>query len=120
MSYTPGPWRQNGLFIEGGSRPDQRICYAYGAYTDCADAEAKANARLIAAAPELLEALREILAHVESDTTQLIAGQCTLCHTYRIIGHAAIAKAEGRDTPCLMQEDGHPLMVTDTEDPRDL
>ena len=46
---------------------------------------------------ELVAALKSILAHVEDmDVERLPRNQCTLCHTYRMIGHAAITKAEGR------------------------
>lgn len=53
---------------------------------------------LMASAPELLAALKTILEHVEDmDLERLGGNQCTLCHTYRMIGHDAIARAEGRD-----------------------
>lgn len=62
--YTPGPWRVNGTGI------DEQTIVADGKAvadipTDAAaglsDTEIFANARLIAAAPELLEALKECL-----------------------------------------------------------
>ncbi len=43
-----------------------------------------------------LEALKLILKHVEDSDVDRVGSQCTLCHTYRMIGHEAIAKAEGR------------------------
>lgn len=65
-SYTPGPWRQdNNQNGAGVSRP---VVKAKGRLVaDCAPnsklrgfAECEANARLIAAAPEMLEALEAI------------------------------------------------------------
>ena len=72
MSYTPGPWRVNESKIGSGANSSdlteivgpqrngaQRlIAKMYG----CAHPEGQANARLIAAAPELYEALRDIYA----------------------------------------------------------
>jgi hypothetical protein len=59
--HTPGPWRQGGvkeLSPTGKCREivadDGRIGLVYG----ITDADCKANAQLIAAAPELLEACR--------------------------------------------------------------
>ena len=71
--HTPGPWRvqpytwQRGnvsVFAPKFGRAPYGACVAY---TPCSDgvggaAGALANARLIAAAPELLEALRRLLA----------------------------------------------------------
>lgn len=65
MSHTPGPWRQGGmkeLMLNQKCREivadEGRIGLVYG----IADDDNKANARLIAAAPELLEIVRELAA----------------------------------------------------------
>jgi len=50
-----------------------------------------------AAAKEMYAALKEILEHVEDMNIKRIGTQCTLCHTYRMIGHRALAKADGKD-----------------------
>jgi hypothetical protein len=65
MPHTPGPWKtierltasenSRGLAIRGGNR--KLIGEVYPLDSDIT-LEAKANARLIAAAPELLDALR--------------------------------------------------------------
>jgi len=111
--HTPWPWFQshrekpNGMFsTEVYDKEGQVICvlawhavsYEGGVYTD-----REANARLIAAAPDLLEALKAALGHCDcSDATGrgLIpcseANPCAGCYTARM-GAAAIAKAEGRD-----------------------
>lgn len=61
--HTPGPWRISGKweFITGG-RDDQGVCYMNGMpYPSEKPGPAmRANARLIAAAPELLAALEKI------------------------------------------------------------
>ena len=94
--HTPGPWRvaprsdypeHADINVDAGTRGYVALCGKAG------DEEAEANARLIAAAPELLEALREVVA----------------CYVVRINGkvdvrraaaldraRAAIAMAEGR------------------------
>lgn len=72
MSYTPGPWiyEYNNADDSGGGqwyeifakgRNDaQLLWFPYNSTAD-REAEALANARLIAAAPELVEALQDIL-----------------------------------------------------------
>jgi hypothetical protein len=64
--HTPGPWIAVGFWVEHPSdkRPD--ICNCDPRSMDQegrSDAEILANARLIAAAPDLLEALRGALEH---------------------------------------------------------
>ena len=59
-NYTAGPWQlQNPeglLSVQVVKQPDKCICTVYKLFFE--DAEALANARLMAAAPELLEALQ--------------------------------------------------------------
>lgn len=64
MAHTPGPWHvhPNGCFIIGGSNPIASVGM------DCLPSEIMppsdedaANARLIAAAPEMLQVLKEVL-----------------------------------------------------------
>jgi hypothetical protein len=85
--YTPGPWTWGenfrGLYGEG---PDNEIL-TYEPYegmwlTYCNAREA--NARLIAAAPDLLEALRDVLRVVDCVVVEFD------------VARAAIAKAEGK------------------------
>ena len=40
------------------------------------------------------DALREILEHVEDMQIARVGSQCTLCHTFRKLGHAALALAQ--------------------------
>ena len=45
----------------------------------------------------LLAALKQIIGHVEDTSVdRQPPSMCTLCHTYRMIGHEAIDAAEGR------------------------
>lgn len=67
--HTPGPWqweKRGGAFraIEGPSGPSVAVTeeYAGDAWIDVSEA----NARLIAAAPEMLEALIQAAAHLSS------------------------------------------------------
>lgn len=52
--------------------------------------------RMERAAPELYEALKAILDHVEDMNVERVSSQCTLCHTFRMMGHAALAAADGK------------------------
>ncbi len=65
MKHTPGPWKEHEGFIIGRFNSDNEIhdicdprCAPPDANTIC---EMNANARLIAAAPELLSALQDLL-----------------------------------------------------------
>lgn len=81
--HTPGPWSFDGplsSIIVWGAEPDIRVCFM------TSDGPAKANARLIAAAPDLLEALRAFIAEAD-------AGHVTI-ETDKA-ARAAIARATG-------------------------
>ena len=85
-AFTPGPWRAGGslaVWQEAGGVVAQ--CYWVSGAIDVDVAEA--NARLIAAAPELYEALRLIRAEQRE-------GYC--CDATRAAADAALAKAEGK------------------------
>jgi len=90
MSYAPSPWRIAGRFDADAT---VSIVYGEGGWTICTleppievwQPDEIANARLIAAAPELLEALKTLLIEIKS-TGDL--------NTYN--ASRAIAKAEGR------------------------
>lgn len=63
MGHTPGPWGCDGTEVHAEHLV---ICTAYRSRTDdegnwMSNEEVEANARLIAAAPELLRALRNLL-----------------------------------------------------------
>jgi hypothetical protein len=97
--YTPGPWhtKREGLstiYVEanigGGWVQEVAACGP----TETAD-QKEANARLIAAAPELLEALERIAVLYEKDTDADNYEQAANAYEMRCIARAAIAKARG-------------------------
>ena len=93
--HTPGPWVEqpepDGAFtIWAGERQLSEI-----QPDDMGDAlPAEANARLIAAAPELLDALWQIVtdAEIDCDTVEIALGALS---DIRATARAAIAKAKG-------------------------
>jgi hypothetical protein len=93
-THTPGPWAIRSGIVYG---PNEQRVAAF---------EGLANARLIAAAPELLAALREVEGdsfHLDFNTGHSV---CNFCVCRQDEGHdpdctmqfvlAAIARAEGR------------------------
>lgn len=85
--HTPGPWRvvptgAGNVLIQSDS-VSQTVATVHGA-------EQAANARLIAAAPELLEALQLAVGIIENHPAM---GAMAVPPSFR----AAIAKAEGRE-----------------------
>lgn len=79
--HTPGPWSEHDGQIYAENDPKGRT-FALIPYYD-REPEQDANARLIAAAPELLAALRWVIGDDSSDEPCIVAAR------------AAIAKAEG-------------------------
>ena len=87
--HTPGPWRADSTnvseryrYVLGGRRLICRITKG--------DGESEANARLIAAAPELLEAL------IAAEQAFVEHGIPLACHASLFQIRAAIAKATGQ------------------------
>ena len=82
--HTPGPWtiagRETALKVVEARRSWMRVCFL------TSDGPCEANARLIAAAPDLLEALKEL-----TNSCDAIPG-CPVTTRARM----AIHKAEGR------------------------
>jgi hypothetical protein len=96
MGHTPGPWTLHGWAdndYEINAALDT-VCNVPGFDDDTVDADrAEANARLIAAAPELLAALREI---ADECNRRLRKGEDSGDRLTLQLCKAAIAKAEGR------------------------
>ena len=94
IGHTPGPWKahfEEAYFVTG---PDlgsvammMNLKGAYGLGGRRSGDESAANARLIAAAPELLEALRQIVEQHGQWNNGIWAAN---------IARAAIAEAEGQ------------------------
>ena len=92
MKYTSGPWQIHGNSVVGvdETQDDGEIqCQRIATLAPCQ--ESSANARLIAAAPDLLDALRRIAMASEFDVARGI--QCA--KEMRQIARAAISKARG-------------------------
>ncbi|MFC4923622.1 hypothetical protein [Delftia deserti] len=94
--HTPGPWEATGNFVrspmhqpEGLPRGVQIVECRDGYFLPHTE-EAKANARLIAAAPDMLAALRDVVAVMERDLAGLVVIRPELT-----AARAAIAKATG-------------------------
>ena len=74
--HTPGPWRSDSPYVSAPSGAHRKIvadCYQDPSWRDSiaiSDDECIANARLIAAAPELLAALEQALAVIGSDAVE--------------------------------------------------
>ena len=95
-SHTPGPWntftKMPGVYAESG----REIVFHAHLSRSADESERLANARLIAAAPELLEALEELVSRRESACAERgemdrLAGSDGRYNRAR----AAIAKAKG-------------------------
>lgn len=91
--FTPGPWKVSRAFQNNG--PDYFVI-STGKWKSPAIAtcDNEADAKLIAAAPELLEALKEInedLLSLSADELKPLGVRAALNRTFR-----AIAKAEGK------------------------
>jgi hypothetical protein len=111
--WTPGPWElfeateHHGAYVAG---PDGDICDFYTMSDPCGETRkpfsfhnADANARLMAAAPELAEAAEEILAYATMD--DFLNGRSNESMVFGITKkdllrlRAALAKARG-EPPC--------------------
>jgi hypothetical protein len=86
--HTPGPWATDGteVFYEDD---DVRPCVAFINHENTSDAQAAADARLIAAAPDLLAALHKVQDWLEG---------CSTRQTMQAQVARAIALATGEDT----------------------
>ncbi len=111
--HTPGPWKVGGpTGFRNQCAIEPSICAVYGA-----GAELEANAQLIAAAPDLLAALKAIAAALDAPRDRLGGLETTMSHGDALlalrqrygtgacrdnidgsvlVARAAIAKAEGK------------------------
>ena len=91
--HTPGPWRQN----EHGNL----VCYPDGLEVGILSSqlpkeEREANARLIAAAPDLLDSLQHLSNVYEHIWVKMSDGEMAIVKGAWEVAEMAIAKAEGR------------------------
>jgi hypothetical protein len=104
MTHTPGPWRiyrnkHNGTFLLSGGDKSKNQCFPVLHASDSTNTEymsnpSPANANLIAAAPDMLEALKSTLAELCFLRDEIGSG----LDDQILLIKAAIAKAEGN--PC--------------------
>lgn len=93
---TEGPWDTNGALVFAKSKNGLATLIAETVVCDnVSDEQRKANARLIAAAPKLLEALKLLNEDMEcyckyGSSVLMGRDKCAIC-----IANEAIAKAEG-------------------------
>jgi hypothetical protein len=102
MTHTPGPWNlwcsERGEFYVSASGQEFVICSRNP--VDYRGAESVANAHLIAAAPDLLAALRDAAETIDSldkqGGTLVHPTPRQLIDATNVVIRAAIAKAEGK------------------------
>lgn len=94
--HTPGPWRANSSLIEGPQMALQiaSVSRPKLGHAPRSDDEARANAALIAAAPDLLAALKDAARILEAVRFSAGLGKTQIERMER--AKATIAKAEGR------------------------
>jgi len=108
--HTPGPWttarpdRDTVLACGNSKSCIKRICIADWRYDGDIDYpskdEAMHNARLIAAAPELLKALEALLDAPECERLKCVSAEFVRAHD---AADDAIRKAKGEDVNCFWQ-----------------
>lgn len=101
-AFTPGPWSiddaEEPIEITAESRRDMvAICSIETGYEEPFDSEQRANACLIASAPDLLEACRAMIEwdDREKDFAVDFSARMALCEAAFTKARAAIAKATG-------------------------
>jgi hypothetical protein len=99
--HTPGPWK-HGKGVDGHYRIYRRksvICqFGEGIDEDWRECKnSKANARLIASAPDLLAALKELVDAEYASSDKFGAAEIDRIESAMKKARAAIAKAEGTD-----------------------
>lgn len=102
MKHTPGPWSINEYGKVVG--PDKETVSINGVSMPCGFVPpqdvSNANAALIAAAPELLEALKRCVECLNGPVSDLMTGDALAAagvYGALVQAGAAIAKAEGRE-----------------------
>lgn len=106
MAHTPGPWRVDSSMC-GYDLARVFTTNEFIVFTECDDDMKLSDAHLIAAAPDLLAALKYFanLKHCKNDSEQCSMDSGPCCRTHGDndfhadqieIARAAIAKAEGR------------------------
>jgi hypothetical protein len=102
--HTPGPWTFDTsgegkpcsiiTSVHDEHGPDDDVCEVYGGNTDC-EKTREANARLIAAAPEMLSALYGLVGCLDNGSVIIDGFDRRATEEDYRIARAAIAKATG-------------------------
>lgn len=104
VKHTPGPWvdqpskYRDGVLVVRANAPGGRILAEFGSEDEPLDEIDQANARLIAAAPELLETLK-ILRNTVGDLRNGFSKSVDCARwveQFQAAADRAISKAEGR------------------------
>lgn len=104
-THTPGPWRQYGTSVRaadnGATIATVEANYGdshatFGSVEDINHSEQVANTRLIAAAPELLEAICKFIAYEKAMDGQDDVQGMLLYAEFSAMAHSAVAKATGQ------------------------
>ncbi len=93
-AHTPGPWSVGSYYNNEVYSGDGRLVAEFNYSFDFISETTAANARLCAAAPELLDAICDALVFVEDAFDDPTTGKQARACSKKI--RAAIAKAEGR------------------------
>ena len=93
-THTPGPWEAQNT--AGHDTHGQTAVYDGATGKDVAVVyDGEANARLIAASPDLLDALREIIKNAGYESGEAVVSEFLIQRRYLDTARAAIAAAEG-------------------------
>ena len=77
--HTPGPWKATHCTVSAPETED-RLGFTFNVRNGNRD-DTKANARLIAAAPDMLEALKDAYPHIENDALRSRIGALIIAAT---------------------------------------
>jgi hypothetical protein len=105
MKHTPGPWRAEGYkdLIVNGSDGVTLACCPGDTRKEGGIDEAIANARLIAASPDLLESCAELVRVLDALGEANVLGEWPVVRETITPIRAAIAKAQGQATEQTVQ-----------------
>ena len=98
--HTPGPWTYHICRDTSTARIEAKGgCEVVGSTVGYNSEECEANAKLIAAAPDLLKEYEQLLAYLKDASNACLEGHSDvaedLCHEYAEFKSPAIAKAKG-------------------------
>ena len=96
QTHTPGPWDWDGYIITADAGNPRQPIATVNQFLPEFRAEGAANARLIAAAPELLAALKGLVGEINNLVEEGTLPDGAYVHPSMVAAKNAIAKAEGR------------------------